>query len=220
MIFVNNLKRYLVGNLKFIYKIIFTFSGIVLPVALVLFVIYSPWDSLNFVRYSGLALELLGVATVAINLRGKRVLFSKPNFLVLLKNLLNARTKWKPVIRSVSASFNSSSSIFASKVNVLYASSTNTIEDRLLTAEKNISILHDDMLAFETDIYKKQVDVVKIMQVQQQAHDSAVQEIKTLMEDMAAKNISFEALGVYWLFWGLILSSIPNEILHILKYLT
>ena len=93
MIFVNNLKRYLVGNLKFIYKIIFTFSGIVLPVALVLFVIYSPWDSLNFVRYSGLALELLGVATVAINLRGKRVLFSKPNFLVLLKNLLNARTK-------------------------------------------------------------------------------------------------------------------------------
>ena len=220
MIFVNNLKRYLVGNLKFIYKIIFTFSGIVLPVALVLFVIYSPWDSLTFVRYSGLALELLGVATVAINLRGKRVLFSKPNFLVLLKNLLNARTKWKPVIRSVSASFNSSSSIFASKVNVLYASSTNTIEDRLLTAEKNISILHDDMLAFETDIYKKQVDVVKIMQVQQQAHDSAVQEIKTLMEDMAAKNISFEALGVYWLFWGLILSSIPNEILHILKYLT
>ena len=76
------------------------------------------------------------------------------------------------------------------------------------------------MLAFETDIYKKQVDVVKIMQVQQQAHDSAIQEIKTLMEDMAAKNISFEALGVYWLFWGLILSSIPNEILHILKYLT
>ena len=220
MIFVNNLKRYLVGNLKFIYKIIFTFLGIVLPVALVLFVIYSPWDSLNFVRYSGLALELLGVATVAINLRGKRVLFSKPNFLVLLKNLLNERTKWKPVIRSVSASFNSSSSIFASKVNVLYASSTNTIEDRLLTAEKNISILHDDMLAFETDIYKKQVDVVKIMQVQQQVHDSAVQEIKTLMEDMAAKNISFEALGVYWLFWGLILSSIPNEILHILKYLT
>ena len=220
MIFVNNLKRYLVGNLKFIYKIIFTFLGIVLPVALVLFVIYSPWDSLNFVRYSGLALELLGVATVAINLRGKRVLFSKPNFLVLLKNLLNERTKWKPVIRSVSASFNSSSSIFASKVNVLYASSTNTIEDRLLTTEKNISILHDDMLAFETDIYKKQVDVVKIMQVQQQVHDSAVQEIKTLMEDMAAKNISFEALGVYWLFWGLILSSIPNEILHILKYLT
>ena len=220
MIFVNNLKRYLVGNLKFIYKIIFTFLGIVLPVALVLFVIYSPWDSLNFVRYSGLALELLGVATVAINLRGKRVLFSKPNFLVLLKNLLNERTKWKPVIRSVSASFNSSYSIFASKVNVLYASSTNTIEDRLLTAEKNISILHDDMLAFETDIYKKQVDVVKIMQVQQQVHDSAVQEIKTLMEDMAAKNISFEALGVYWLFWGLILSSIPNEILHILKYLT
>ena len=80
MIFVNNLKRYLVGNLKFINKIIFTFSGLVLPVVLVLFVIYSPWDSINLVRYSGLAFELLGVATVAINSRDKRVLFSNQIF--------------------------------------------------------------------------------------------------------------------------------------------
>ena len=219
MEFFKNLKRYLHANLVWLIRIQ-SLWGVALPLALLFIVIFLPWNLANLVRYIGLALELLGIITVAIGLKGKRELFKKPSFIEHLKSWWNQRPKWKLVSSMVSATFDSSSSVSGSCSGSAWHGATNlTIKSRLDAVEKNLSSLRNELQAFELDTNTKHTKVVKNLESERQTRESSVQEIRTQIEDLAARDITFEALGVYWLFWGLVFSSLSSEVSTLINFL-
>lgn len=212
-----NLKRYIHANLIWLSRI-WGLWGVVLPLALLFFIIFLPWDLDNLIRYVGLALELLGIITVAIGLKGKRELFKKPSFIEHIRNWWNQRPAWKPVIISGSVAAMSGGVSCSARGSAWHGPIDDTVESRLEAAEKNLLSLRSELQAFEQDTNAKYTKLDKTIENERQTRESSVHEIRTRLADLAARDISFEALGVYWLFCGLVFSSLPSEISILLNF--
>ena len=219
MSYLKNLKRFLHANIIWLCKLKSSW-GYVLPFAFLFFILFLPWDLASLVRYSGLALELLGIVTVAIGLKGKRELFKKPSFIEHIKNWWNQRPKWKSVAHTISlssAAFSLSGG--SAKISIWHGPQDATVESRLESVEKNLLFIRDELKDIERDANTKHSKVVKEIESERHTRESSMQEIRTRLEDLAARDISFEALGVYWLFCGLVFSSLPSEISTLLSFL-
>ncbi len=217
MKFLKNLKRYLYAYVIWLSKVI-TLWGIVLPFALLIFVKLLPWDLNSLVRYTGLTLEVLGIVTVAIGLKGKRELFKKPSFIEHIKNWWNQRPTWKPVVRSATG-VSAAGATGSVRGSAWHGPIDDTVESRLEAAEKNLLSLRSELQIFEQDTNVKHTTLVKKIEDERQLRESSVLEIRTRLEDLATRDISFEAMGIYWLFWGLVFSSLPNELSTFLTFL-
>ena len=85
-------------------------------------------------------------------------------------------------------------------------------------AEKNLLSLRSQLQTFEQDTNAKYAKLEKVIESERQTRESSA-EIRTRLEDLAARDLSFEALGIYWLFCGLVFSSLSNEISALLVFL-
>jgi hypothetical protein len=217
MKFLKNLKRYLYAHVIWLSKVM-ALWGIVLPFALLVFVKLLPWDLNSLVRYIGLILEVLGIITVAIGLKGKRELFKKPSFIEHIKNWWNQRPAWKLVVVSGIGASMSGGATCSARGSAWHGPIDDTVESRLEAAEKNLLSLRSELQTFEQDTNAKYIKLDKVIESERQTRESSVQEIRTRLEDLAARDISFEALGVYWLFCGLVFSSLPSEISTLLNF--
>ena len=217
MAFFKNLKRYVYLHLVWIVKIK-SLWGVVLPFALLTIIVFSPWNMANLVRYIGLVLELLGLITVAIGLKGKRELFKKPSFIEHIGNWWKQRPVWRPVVVSGIGASMSGGAICSARGSAWHGPIDDTVESRLEAAEKNLLSLRVELQNFEQDANAKYSKLDKVIENERQTRESSVHEISTRLEDLAAKDISFEALGVYWLFCGLVFSSLASEISILLNF--
>ena len=134
MKFFKNLKRYLQANVIWLSKV-WGLWGFLLPFAFLFFIIFLPWDLASLVRYSGLALELLGIYTVAMGLKGKRELFNKPSFIEHIKNWWKQRPAWKSVVISGSGVSMSGGATCSARGSAWHESIDDTVESRLEAAE-------------------------------------------------------------------------------------
>jgi hypothetical protein len=218
MKFFKNLKRYLYANLVWLSRV-WGLWGVVLPLVLLFLIVFLPWDLANLVRYSGLALELLGIYTVAIGLKGKRELFNKPGFIEHIKSWWNQRPKWNSVTHVINlsaASFGFSGG--SAKISIWHGAQDATVESRLESVEKNLLLIRDELKVIEQDSSTKHTKLATELESERKTREFSVQEIRTRLEDLAARDVSFEALGIYWLFWGLVFSSLPSEISTLLNF--
>ena len=217
MKFFKNLKRYLQANVIWLSKV-WGLWGFLLPFAFLFFIIFLPWDLASLVRYSGLALELLGIYTVAMGLKGKRELFNKPSFIEHIRNWWKQRPAWKLKVASGVGASRSGGVTGSARGSSWHGPIDDTVESRLEAAEKNLLSLRSELQTFEQDTNAKYTKLDKVIESERQTRESSVQEIRARLEDLAAKDISFEALGVYWLFCGLVFSSLPSEISTLLNF--
>jgi hypothetical protein len=218
MQFLKNLKRYLHANLVWLSRV-WGLWGVVLPLALLLLIVFLPWNLANLVRYSGLALELLGIVTVAVGLKGKRELFNKPSFIEHIGNWWKQRPAWRLKVVSGIGASRSGGGISSARGSAWHGPVDATLESRLEAAEKNLLSLRSQLQTFEQDTNAKYSKLDKVIENERQTREFSVQEIRTRLEDLAARDISFEALGIYWLFCGLVFSSLSNEISDLLVFL-
>ncbi|MEQ1598961.1 MAG: hypothetical protein ABL880_06285 [Methylotenera sp.] len=218
MNFFKNLKRYLYANLIWLGRV-WVLWGVVLPLVLLLLIVFLPWNLANLVRYSGLALELLGIVTVAVGLKGKRELFNKPSFIEHIGNWWKQRPAWRLKVVSGIGASRSGGGTSSARGSAWYEPVDATLESRLEAAEKNLLSLRSQLQTFEQDTNAKYTKLEKVIESERQTRESSVQEIRTRLEDLAARDLSFEALGIYWLFCGLVFSSLSNEISDLLVFL-
>jgi hypothetical protein len=217
MNFLKNLKRYLYAHIIWVSKVK-SLWGVVLPFALLLFILLLPNDLNNLVRYVGLVLELLGLITVAFGLKGKRELFKKPSFVEHVTSWWNQRPAWKPVTIIACGAFASANSFFSAKASIWHGAIDETVESRLAALENNLLSIRSEIQLIEQDANSKHSKLIHEIENEQQTRQSSILELSKRLEDMAAKDIGFEALGVYWLCCGLVFSSLPSEIADLLNY--
>ena len=218
MKFFKNLKRYIYLHLVWVAKIK-SLWGVILPFALLTITVFSPWNIASLVRYIGLFLELLGLITVAIGLKGKRELFKKPSFIEHIKNWWKQRPVWRPKVVSGIGASRSGGGSSSARGSAWHGPIDNTVESRLEAAEKNLLSLRSELQTFQQNANAKYTKLDKVIENERQVRESSVLEIRTRLEDLATRDISFEALGIYWLFCGLVFSSLSNEISDLLVFL-
>lgn len=211
-----NLTRYLYDHFIWVSKIK-SLWGVIFPFASLHSILLVSYDLNNLVRYVGLALELLGLITVALGLKGKRELFKKPGFIQQRATWWNQRPAWKPSTVIANGTFTSASSTRA-KGNFWHGAKDESIEGRLVAIENNLLSIQSEIQLIEQEASNNHTKLVQEIESERQTRQSSILEISSRLEDLAAKDINFEALGVYWLFWGLVYSSLPSEIAGLLNY--
>lgn len=169
------------------------------------------------VRISGLVLQLLGISAAAVGIRDTRRMFGKPSFLQLVRTWFKSIPGLRPHVASASCS--SSLSLTSSAKGYAWRGpgSEPTIESRLAAAEQNLAGLRSrvDQADSELDTHVRASE-----QNLRNERDSRVEGDRQLhlkIEAASTDGLHLAALGAAWLAVGVVMSTIPNELLALVR---
>lgn len=191
------------------------FTALVVLLALTSSLCY--WQTEPSVRISGLILQLLGIAAAAVGIRDTRRMFGKPSFLEQLRSWFKALPGLKPHTVSLSGSAALSMSASA-KVHVWRSAGVDpTLESRLSAAEANLDELYKRVniaeLTFDTHVRDSGQRLREEVGVRKEAD----RQLHLKIEAASTDGLHVAAVGVVWLACGVVMSTVPNELLSLLR---
>lgn len=164
----------------------------------------------SIIRYSGLMLQILGIITVGLGLRNRRVLFGRSSLAGYLQAWFIRWVKAPSI--SLSASPTSGDSMRVKLSVWRGVPSDAPIDTRLAALEANLEILK----AEQADIYKEFREEtrkqIKALDSECQLRESDIRKIQTLVDTLGAGGLHLEAVGLFWLIAGVVFGAIPAEI--------
>jgi hypothetical protein len=173
------------------------------------------------ILYAGTILELLGLVLVAIGLSDLRRLFGRPSATTLVIGWFGQFVAAFRPPRAVEgrASATGTSSIRAAGRTIHGAGPGAPIEDRVQALELNVSALRDELDRGVQQL-RGDLDVVnEALQRENQERRTGEAEVKRKLEEMAVGDLHLEAVGLFWVFLGVLGTSIPEEIATIAPWL-
>lgn len=191
------------------------FTALVVLVAITASFCY--WQTEPSVRISGLLLQILGIATAAIGIRDTRRMFGRPSFLEQLRTWFKASPRLKPGTISVSGSANVSVSGFC-KAYIWHGAGENpTVESRLSAAEANLGELLNraDVAESAFDAHVRTSE--QRFREESDARKEADRQLHLRIEAASTDGLHLAAAGVVWLACGVVLSTVPNELLSLVR---
>ena len=171
------------------------------------------------IRLTGLALQVLGIGTVIWGISETRALFGHPSFAAKAKSWLGRC----PLMRQnfVSAAGDGLIGIATCKARGHSthepAGPNPTIEARLESLERNITLIHDRISSAEkemADEFRKTSEAIRTEEQARQAEDNA---IHAKLEVTGTGGVHISAIGAGWLFVGVVLSTAAGEIAELLR---
>jgi len=158
-------------------------------------------------------LQVLGLATVAVGLRETRKLFSRPTLLDLAKNWLTRFPAFYLRTRIVTGTANL---VFGSASVCAHGTVTT---NRDASVEERVARLERDLSQVTLAIQETQRRIAEDAQRQTSALQSERRERETedartqkLLQEAMAGGLHLEMIGVFWLFFGIILATASFEI--------
>lgn len=170
------------------------------------------------IRISGLILQLLGIATVAWGIKKTREQFDHPS-------LLTQGVKWLLDFppyggRTITASIQGvlAGAIGSARGHTWHPTDEKaTIEERLISIEKNLAIINSRITQTESEIDRKTSEISEELKTEKTTREASVKEINNKVEATSTGGLHISAIGALWLFTGVTFSTISNEIFTYLK---
>jgi hypothetical protein len=177
----------------------------------------TPYDS---VRYAGLALQILGIATVVNGLRDRRLLFKRPSFVDHLATWLARRPRWDAKPQTISLSGTASIGISGSaKLSVWRGFPADApIEARLAAMEANIETLRTEQAETSKELQEETRKRVESLDSERQSRVSALGELRAQVDTLGVGGLHLETAGLFWLIFGVVLGTAPAEIWRALSW--
>lgn len=170
------------------------------------------------IRLTGLALQVLGIATVAWGIRETRALFGRSDIFTLARNWFRRAPVYGG--RVVSGSINVTLPGLKAHASG-YASSTATldaaIEVRVGVLEKNIKHLNNGIDETRAEIDQNSLAQSAALEQEKQERSQQDQELSAKLEATETGGLHISAMGALWLFVGVTLSTASVEIAAWLK---
>jgi hypothetical protein len=191
------------------------FTALVVLLALATSLYY--WQTEPGVRISGLLLQILGIAAAAVGIRDTRRMFEKPSFLEQVRTWFKAVPGLKPCTVSASGCSTSSTSASA-KAHVWRGAGTNpTLESRLSAAEANLDELFKRVNTAESafDVHVRASE--QRLREEVDARKEADRQLYLKIEAASTDGLLLAAVGVVWLACGVVMSTVPNELLSLVR---
>jgi len=170
------------------------------------------WPYEHIIRYAGLGLQVAGILTVWWGIRETRKLFEHPTFWMQAGEWFRRRPRYGGRVVAGEGSAAAAAGAFGRTTVWSHASSGATLEQRLEVLEKNLQSVRDDLSGFQT---KTEEDIRRHDQAireEQQARDSADQEIRKKLKSTETGGLHISAMGAIWLLVGVIMGTIPAEL--------
>lgn len=197
-------------NLKiknpFLWTSITTNGGIVLISILI-------FQDEAFIRISGMLLQLMGICSVVLGIAETRQLFGEPSFYIIAKNWFFSLIRKKNITIQLDT-VHGSASVYNIRISKRDSPlGTNpTLKERVLSLEKNISFLSDDLKNLQEEIDIQGNDIQKRINDKYKLLQKEIEQINQKLKESATGGIHISALGATWLFFGVVLSSLAPEL--------
>ena len=165
------------------------------------------------IRFTGMFLELMGLATVALGIRETRSLFSRPSMFQVGRAWLIRFPGFRQSVTVIVGS--GGLSVGGTSVSAFGSSGlapTATLEERVAILEKNVNqahlLIHEANRKIDQETHQRLSDI-KVVKRKLEDGDS---KNKQLLEEAAAGGLYLETTGVFWLAFGITLATASNEI--------
>jgi hypothetical protein len=170
------------------------------------------WPYEQVIRSAGLGLQLAGIGTVWWGIQETRNLFDHPTFLMQARAWLRRRPKYGG--RSVAVGLSTGAVAISSGRAAVWshASADATLEQRIGMLEKNLLRVRDDLGGFQTKTEEDIRRQEQAMKQEQQARESADQEIREKLKATETGGLYISAMGALWLLVGVTMGTIPAEL--------
>ena len=179
---------------------------------------FSSGASEIHVRITGLILQWLGIGTVAIGIHETRKLFGRPGIVKLLLEWMSHFPRWHRHIVSISGSGRLRVSGGKSQAHVWSTVDPSaSIEARFEALTKNVERLNERLIQAQKEIdsvFSKQSEALRQEQ-QMRAKDDENLHKRLEAAETGGLHISF--IGMLWIFFGLLLSTMSAEIAQWVK---
>jgi hypothetical protein len=171
-------------------------------------------------RWTGLGLQLLGIATVAWNIRGTRTLFGRAGTFAGAAQWWNQRPKFRASVAIAVGAGSTAISGGRARLDIWYnADPDAAIEARIDAAEKNLSRLRDRLNEFEQETEKSLARQTNALEQEKQARTSDDKDIREKLEAAQVGGLHISVAGVVWLVGGVIMSTVPGELACLANFL-
>lgn len=165
------------------------------------------------IRLTGLALQVLGIATVAWGIRETRSLFGRPDLFTLAKKWI----KRVPIYgkRTVATSVNLTgvgATLHGSAIVSSTAPPNATVEERISVLEKNIQHLNKRIDETQTEMDQGFRAQSSALEEEKQNRSREDQLLSEKLEATETDGLHISAMGALWLFIGVSLSTASVEL--------
>ena len=165
------------------------------------------------IRITGLVLQLLGIGTVAWGIRVTRKFFGRPSILTLLRQWFNHFPRFAGRTIAATANIHAISMTGNARGHVWrHPGPDATIEDRVKAIEDNLQDVNQRLCSTQTEIDQGFREQTGNLKHEQDMRSRADQEIREKLEATETGGLHISAMGVLWLFIGIIMSTIPAEL--------
>jgi hypothetical protein len=170
-------------------------------------------------RYCGLAFQVLGILTVVVGLREKLHLFNRPGFTGEIRRWIERRPRWRPrtqtiIVTGIGGVTMTGGATVSAHGTVSPASS---LEIRVAALEAGITALREDLVETKRALDDSISQVKETVGVERRERRAVVKALRVQLEGLGAGGVNIEVMGVMWLLAGVVLATVPDGIVRLLK---
>ena len=170
------------------------------------------------IRITGLVLQILGIATVAWGIKETRELFGQPS-------LLEAGAMWLKSFppfggRVISGSGHAVLGSIASGrsgYSLAPIDPNSSIDERLAAIEINLNFIHQRITHTQSNLEQKATAISETIKTETAIREQEIEKTHSKIEAASTGGLYISATGVLWLFIGVIMSTVPNELIRLLS---
>lgn len=188
-----------------------------LVVAVSLLFAFGPGPSEPRIRITGLALQLLGISTVAWGIHQTRVLFGRPTIISVVRKRLSRLPKYRPRRVTGECHINLPSPIvFATGYEWINPPDA-SLDARITAMEENLKRVNERVDRTKDLLRQEVCNREDALNLERQAREKENQELSQKLEMSETGGLHISAMGLMWLALGLIMSTVTNEIVSWLR---
>lgn len=170
-------------------------------------------------QWSGWALQIFGLWTVAKGIRDTRKQFGRPSardwLITWLKRIPKALSK--PTDVSGTGTTAEASAVARGPSSRLGVRPDASVEEKLEALEKRLDNLEENVNEVRSEMRKKVSQLKKDLSKERRERAKEASKLKRQLEDLSVGGLTLEAVGVAWLLLGITLSSLPGEVASLLS---
>jgi hypothetical protein len=159
-------------------------------------------------RWIGLFLQLIGVFTVAWNIRDTGEQFDRPGFLALAAQWLRRRPRISSSVAiSMGAIESGDFAVGRARLDMWHNAGSDAVEARLDAVEKNLTRVRDQLHELERETEKRLEQQIKALEQEKQDRAKVDEDIREKLKTSAVGGLHISTVGVVCLFMGMIMST-------------
>lgn len=170
------------------------------------------------IRITGMVLQLLGIGTVAWGIHTTRKEFGHPSIFIVWHQRLSRFPFFGKRVVTITADIKLPSMGGTGRGHgSVSAGPGATIEARVQALEENLQIVHDRVSQTQNEMDQRFRKYSEALKQEEQVREKEDQNIRAKLEATETGGLHISAMGAFWLFVGVIMSTVPVELAKWLK---